>query len=208
MSLRELMDKNGMLPSGLTCRSCGRELDNGTKGRAAELYLGTFNGLCYSCTGSKPFVEKVYIHDGALVVSAPPSCPSWRRDRTTHFAFRDCETCSGRGFRVVHRSMTSGAHTESCKKCVKRFCTGKRNRETKSVERLLAKYQKRYEKEREGLDQQENEALRKVLLAEFEEAKGVLLQKTAYLHETREPTNEERVLVRPNDASKWVKGFK
>jgi hypothetical protein len=117
-TVRDLMDKDGMFPSDLTCIRCGKVL-NADGGHPAELYAGTFNGLCYPCTSSGGYIEHVEILDGALSWSYPPSCPSWRRDREHAIGYADCETCKGSGIEGTHYS-NSTRWRDRCKACSER----------------------------------------------------------------------------------------
>lgn len=108
------MDRNGMYPADLTCARCGRTL-NADGGHPAELYAGTFNGLCYGCTSSGAYVEKTYVLDGALYLNYPPACPSHRRDRRNYYGYADCETCKGTGV------IGSYDRRRQCEPCLRRF---------------------------------------------------------------------------------------
>lgn len=109
------MDERGMLPVAWKCLGCGRQL-NGDGGHPAELYAGTFNGLCYPCTSAGPYVVGVAVLDGLRKLSYPPSCPSWRRDREREYAYPDCPKCLGSGRYVWARSGRGrqSAHCEDC----------------------------------------------------------------------------------------------
>jgi hypothetical protein len=111
-----LMDRHGMLPDDWSCMRCAKQL--GTR-NPAELYAGTWNGLCYGCTSEGPYVAAVAALDGARKVSWPPNCPSYRRDRQEHYAYEDCENCKGLGATGYHS--TSHA-AETCKPCLARYC--------------------------------------------------------------------------------------
>lgn len=63
-------------------------------GYPAETYAGTATGLCYDCTGAAPYEENYQLVSGARVWNHPPSCPSHRRDRETHYSFDDCKVCN------------------------------------------------------------------------------------------------------------------
>ncbi len=110
------MDVNGMYPSDWACLGCGAKL-NADGGHPAELYAGTFNGLCYSCTAKPRYLERVHLLDGAYEWNYAPHCPSWRRDREREIGFPDCAECQGfgvAGFRSHHRR-------SSCKSCWDRY---------------------------------------------------------------------------------------
>jgi hypothetical protein len=111
------MDRDGMFPPG-PCRSCGKPL-NADGNHPAELYAGTFTGLCYGCERAAPYVQRRWA-DGAQLVSHPPSCPSWRRDRETFVGYPDCPTCAGTG--VEQTTWTSGGPVRHyCRACIARF---------------------------------------------------------------------------------------
>lgn len=115
-SVINVMDKDGMLPSHWKCRDCGLPLnDNGMQ--PAELYAGTYTGLCHKCESTGPRIVKIYNLDSALEVSYPPSCPSWRRDREDYTAYFDCNICEGKGRVVKSRHR----HKTFCMDCLNRF---------------------------------------------------------------------------------------
>jgi hypothetical protein len=118
--LAEVMDSHGMLPQEhFFCLGCGKTL-NADGGHPAELYAGTWNGLCYGCTRRGPFVVKVSNLDGARIVSWPPHSPSWRREREKHTAYEDCETCGGLGIeKPVYRSPERAG--QYCRPCIRRY---------------------------------------------------------------------------------------
>jgi len=109
------MDEQGMLPAAWECLRCGRQL-NADGGHPAELYAGTFNGLCYPCTSAGPYVVRIAVLDGLRELSYPPGCPSWRRDREREYAYPDCPKCLGSGRYVWARSGRGrqGTHCEDC----------------------------------------------------------------------------------------------
>ena len=105
-----------MLPDDFACVSCARPL--GTN--PAELYAGTYNGLCYPCTSAGPYVTRSAVLDGAREVSWPPHSPSWRRDREKHIAYEGCEVCSGLGIVPGTRSWGCSGGM-SCDPCWQRY---------------------------------------------------------------------------------------
>jgi hypothetical protein len=108
----EMDPSTGMFPEGWICLSCGKRL-NADGNHPAELYAGTFNGLCYACTSAPGFVARV-LPDGCQLWSYPPHCPSWRRDRERAYGYPDCGTCKGSG-RISHGSWTSPPrHCDDC----------------------------------------------------------------------------------------------
>lgn len=116
--LAALMDKQGMLPADVFCVRCAKPL-NMDGNHPAERYLGTFNGLCYGCTSAGAYVAATSALDGCRRVSWPPHCPSWRRDRETHWAYADCATCGGMGIELPARRYDSGG--QSCRPCLARY---------------------------------------------------------------------------------------
>jgi len=114
------MTWDGMLPPQ-DCQRCGKPL-NADGGHPAELYAGTFTGLCYTCEREGPYVVKTYSADGARRISYPPSCPSHRRDREEHIAYPDCHQCKGTGRITVDRPWrTGGGYHKPCDACLQRF---------------------------------------------------------------------------------------
>lgn len=115
------MDRDGMYPADWTCRSCGKVLNAGGQ-YPAELYAGTYNGLCYSCTSGTSYVEAVYEMDGAQRWSHPPTTPSWRRDREDSTGYPDCEKCKGTGTAGMrYTSQWGSRYRERCQDCTQRF---------------------------------------------------------------------------------------
>jgi len=115
-----VMDSHGMLPAH-QCRQCGRQL-NADGGHPAELYAGTYTGLCYQCERSGERLVHVARLDGAEVWEFPPHCPSWRRDRERFIGFRGCQVCAGKGRLWVGRAdAQGGSYTEQCKECSARY---------------------------------------------------------------------------------------
>lgn len=110
---------DGMLPAR-SCTGCGKQL-NADGNHPAELYAGTYTGLCYTCE-KKPFFVTRTEFDGALILSYPPHCPSWRRDRETFIAYDDCEKCHGKGRFMVSRSFSQGGpYPKNCDVCSARY---------------------------------------------------------------------------------------
>ena len=118
-SIYTIMDRHGMLPDDIFCVRCAKPL-NMDGGHPAELYAGTYNGLCYGCTGTPAYIKAVSPLDGCRKVSWPPSSPSWRRDRVTHYGYEDCETCGGMGIELpAYRGWTNGG--QYCRLCSARY---------------------------------------------------------------------------------------
>ena len=113
------MSWRGFLPEGVQCTGCGAELQGEGSGRPAESYLGTYTGLCHSCTSQGPVRDESsqYV-SGAWSWSHPPALPSWRRDRERYFAFSDCQKCKGQGCVTQSRSsVTGGSYGTQCSTC-------------------------------------------------------------------------------------------
>lgn len=128
---KDMDPSTGMYPADWTCRVCSKVL-NADGGHPAELYAGTYTGLCYGCErGPAYVVPDSELPDGARLVSWPPSSPSWRRDRTTHWAYPDCEECDGMGAHVRSRSQWGGQWTESCRPCMARVMATRRVNEVR-----------------------------------------------------------------------------
>lgn len=112
------MDEHGFLPQH-KCKHCGRKL-NADGEHPAELYAGTYNGLCYSCERAGPTV--VSTDDfGACRVSHPPSCPSWRRDREFFTWFRGCVKCNRGAVYVSRPDSQGGGYNIQCPDCSARY---------------------------------------------------------------------------------------
>lgn len=102
------------------CTKCGGEL-NPDGARPAEVYAGTYTGLCYNCERAGAYVVRVH-EDGAREISYPPSSPSWRRSREEYIGYLDCEECGGSGFRWEHRAHPQGgSYRGYCSECLKRW---------------------------------------------------------------------------------------
>ena len=115
------MSWDGTVP-GIKCKGCGVLLGEAGGGPIAENYMGTYNGLCYKCTSVGPYVETIYLLDGAIQVNYPPHSPSWRRDRETYHAYVDCPDCYGKGMKMVSRSMArGGSYPSYCNTCFERY---------------------------------------------------------------------------------------
>jgi hypothetical protein len=109
------------------CKQCGKALGGtkhgpGSYGRPAELYAGTYTGLCYTCQNKNDYVLYIYPLDNAQQISAPPHCPNWRRDRELYIAYADCSDCKGKGRKMISRSFANGGpYPQYCKTCFDRF---------------------------------------------------------------------------------------
>lgn len=114
------MDSRGMLPAQ-PCKQCGKPL-NVDGYHPAELYAGTFTGLCYRCERSGERLIHTAKLDGAQTWEFPPHCPSWRRDRERFIGYADCTTCKGKGRLWIGRSdAQGGSYSAQCEPCSKRY---------------------------------------------------------------------------------------
>ena len=111
------MTWDGFFPEDLTCNKCGVILNK--TDRPAELYAGTYTGLCYSCQNVGVYVLSVSNLDGARKLSYPPHCPSWRRDREQYIAYIDCDKCGGAGMKMIYTHLDR--YPEYCKDCNNRY---------------------------------------------------------------------------------------
>ena len=101
------------------CIKCGKPL-NADGNHPAELYAGTYTGLCYGCEKSSSYVVKEY-RDGAKRISYPPHCPSWRRDREEFIAYDGCPFCKGTGRFMKYSHGTFGSYPVHCDRCFDRY---------------------------------------------------------------------------------------
>lgn len=116
-ALRELVRQypDGMLPS-TPCKGCGKPL-NADRGHLAEVYLGTFTGLCYACQNGAAYPEQE-LSSGATLWNFPPHCPTWRRDREHFIGFAGCPGCASKGRIMISRHDTQGgSYPVSCEAC-------------------------------------------------------------------------------------------
>ena len=134
------MSWDGFLPEGTKCEQCGNILK-----KDAELYAGTFTGLCRSCENISSKVEVTYF-DGAVRISYPPHCPSWRRNRDSFMAYADCKECRGSGKKTITRGMASGgSYPINCPSCSDKFYNHPlRVWKSKRYDRIIEKAQSAY----------------------------------------------------------------
>lgn len=141
-AFKDMDPVTGHFPSW-PCQGCGKELDGEYGPNPAETYAGTFNGLCYTCTGKSPFVVSIAELDNARLVSWPPHLPSWRRDRETFYGYEDCQHCEGLGAKRAYRPRSSvsggGPLWERCSSCGPRYWDHPRRRWLQAREDLLAR---------------------------------------------------------------------
>jgi hypothetical protein len=110
---------DGFLPAH-DCKVCGTALQGQGSGRPAELYAGTYTGLCYTCERSAEFKLSDNA-DGSETWSFPPACPSWRRTRETYTCFPG-HGCA-HGSRWVSRAdAQGGSYRVSCETCMSLLC--------------------------------------------------------------------------------------
>ena len=110
------MDKDGFF-SPHNCKRCSKPLHGKDSGYPAELYAGTFTGLCYQCTDSGPVLLGRW-EDGCELWEHPPHCPSWRRDREQFVGFSGCAICGGKGRLMVSRHHAAGGpYPKQCQTC-------------------------------------------------------------------------------------------
>ena len=117
---RSAAEWDGMYPPH-PCKECGKLL-NADGGHPAELYAGTYTGLCYACERKDPYVLQEF-YDGSKLVSHPPCSPSHRRDRTSHVWYPDCLVCM-MGVVRYRRGWRDGgdSYTSYCPSCQWRHC--------------------------------------------------------------------------------------
>lgn len=115
------MDSRGFFPAQ-PCKKCGAALQGADSGRPAELYAGTYTGLCYPCMNGSAFLLETDVVTGVQTWSHPPHCPAWRRDRETFLWFPDCSnTKCEHGHVYVSRSDgAGGSYYVQCEPCGKR----------------------------------------------------------------------------------------
>jgi hypothetical protein len=124
---KDMDPSTGMYPADWRCLVCGKQL-NADGNHPAELYAGTFNGLCYACTSGGPYVVPgSELPDGTRRMSHPPACPSWRRTREEYWGHPDCEHCKGMGAHMRYSSMNQ--YREYCRPCMDRVTAPRKRAE-------------------------------------------------------------------------------
>lgn len=185
---------DGMLPEGAKCKKCGKLL-NADGGHPAELFLGTYTGLCYSCERSGPYTVGVFKLDGAVKISYPPHSPAWSREREEYTGYPDCPDCQGSGRRYVSRPLYrggsyysyGGSYYSYCRRCHETFWDHpRRKRHSRTANRLY----------------EELGRLREKLDKEFQEALPVELRLP------REEVPEEKRAAWDEVAGPFIKQFK
>jgi RecJ-like exonuclease len=111
------MNRDGFYPPH-NCKKCGTLLGK----VPAELYAGTYTGICYPCTGNGVILLSTSKIDGVKHYEFPPHCPSWRRDREVFYGYTGCAKCNGQGRIWVSRSSSGGGgYTMQCPECSDRY---------------------------------------------------------------------------------------
>jgi hypothetical protein len=114
------MDSHGMLPAH-GCKQCGKPL-NADGFHPAELYAGTYTGLCYQCERSNERIISTDPVDGAQTWEFPPHAPSWRRTRERFIGFVGCTKCEGKGRLWIGRADSQGgSYAQQCSDCSTRY---------------------------------------------------------------------------------------
>jgi hypothetical protein len=140
---------DGMLPQH-PCKWCGKLL-NQDGYHPAELYAGTYTGLCYACEGLGPRILQEF-YDGCKLVSHPPSSPSYRRNRDEHYWYPDCSNkkCNMGTvweWRPYVPGLGGGSYRSYCPDCLRRHCAWTEGREQRKLqgqtpyEELAARFQ-------------------------------------------------------------------
>ncbi len=115
------MSWDGMLPATLNCIQCDKPLNENGQ-RPAELYAGTFTGICYECERKGEYCTHVDVIDRAEHWDFPPCCPSYNRSRQQYVGYDDCPDCNGKG--AVWQSRPDaygGSYRAYCKTCFTRY---------------------------------------------------------------------------------------
>ena len=109
--------QDGMLPPH-DCTKCGKPL-NADGDHPAELYAGSYTGLCYKCQHSSAY-KIVDSPDGSCSqMSHPPHCPSWRRTRELYWWWHDCQNpkCHQGAEGVYRPDSQGGSYVIWCPTC-------------------------------------------------------------------------------------------
>jgi len=106
----------GMFPQH-NCKGCGKPL-NADGGHPAELYAGTYTGLCYTCRDAGPYSVQEY-PSGARLMSHRPHCPSYRMNRETYIYMPGCANpkCDHGRIWVYRSDGSGGSYTVNCPDC-------------------------------------------------------------------------------------------
>lgn len=112
-------DDRGFYPQH-DCKRCGKPLHGADSGYPAELYAGTYTGLCYPCTAEKPYLVHVSLLDGAMTYNHPPSNSAYRRNRENYVYYDGCSCNLG----AVRKSGRYGDYyTLQCEDCSRIYYT-------------------------------------------------------------------------------------
>lgn len=115
-SMKLEADDRGFYPVH-PCERCGEPLKGQGTGYPAELYAGTYTGLCYPCTREPAKVIATKKLDGAQVWDYPPAQASYRRNRERFIGYPGCQRCNGTG---ILPWGASGPY-ERCPSCESRY---------------------------------------------------------------------------------------
>lgn len=112
---------NGFLPPH-NCRNCNQPLSGENGPRPAELYAGSYTGLCYKCQQ----LDKAIVHtstlDGALRVTYRAENYSGLGSRVSYVAYPDCPVCNGDGrIKGAYSSSACCYRYSRCQECWARF---------------------------------------------------------------------------------------
>jgi hypothetical protein len=132
-----LFDREGFYPDH-NCKRCNQPLSR--TDRPAELYAGSYTGLCYKCQNAPMIVLAVSKLDGCKRVEHAPDCPSHSRERRTFHAYDNCPACKGTGRTYVSRSLAyGGSYYTSCDACFKRYYNQERRQQHNTYDSAASK---------------------------------------------------------------------
>jgi hypothetical protein len=159
------------------CKRCGKALSGQGTGTPAELYAGTYTGLCYACTDEAPYAEDRELLSDARAWSHPPSCPSWRREREIFYAFDDCPDCNHGRIHVSRSDPQGGPYGTQCPKCWERHMDHPAVREQTYKQKIglwrhtivTARAQLWYDQNTDGKTEDELKQIREDLIALIQE---------------------------------------
>jgi hypothetical protein len=122
---------------GAVCPECGEK--TAARAQPAELYGGTYTGLCQSCVSKGPYLDETRPAEpsGARWWSHPPHCPSWRRDRESFLYFEGADCCRFGRLNVPRADTRGGDYGKQCEKCRDRHERHPVVQETYKQEHLL-----------------------------------------------------------------------
>lgn len=101
------------------CQGCGKPLDVDGE-HPAELYTGTYTGLCYKCQSSQVYEVDQSPMGVVRRMSHPPHCPSWRRDREEFWWWPECTNpdCEHGRTWIYRGDGSGGSYTVQCRTCL------------------------------------------------------------------------------------------